>query len=144
MFNRRPFELPKASYGLKGRARRYRCTLSCRTRGNPLTTRARNQIVVDSVDSAGRGRDMVSYVDPRDAGREGRRGPTDLKVCRRDRLNRSRPFCLAQRASDDLHPTFGIKEPRPRGQATIGADTPIKTDYAFDPLPRSGRSPTLV
>jgi hypothetical protein len=33
---------------------------------------------------------------------------------------------------------------RPHGQATIGVDTPIKTDYAFDPLPRSGRSPTLV
>jgi hypothetical protein len=28
-------------------------------------------------------------------------------------------------------------------RATIGADTPIKTDHASDPLPRSGRSPTL-
>lgn len=37
-----------------------------------------------------------------------------------------------------------LRSQRPHGQATIGADTLIKTDYAFDPLPRSGRSPTLV
>jgi hypothetical protein len=36
MFNREPFELPKASYGLKGRARRYRCVLSA---GHPATHR---------------------------------------------------------------------------------------------------------
>ena len=43
-----------------------------------------------------------------------------------------------------LHPGFGANEPKAARQATIGVDTPIKTDYAFDPLRRSGRSPTLV
>jgi class 3 adenylate cyclase len=37
MFNRKPFELPKASYGLKGRAQRCPCVLSRLTRGNPRT-----------------------------------------------------------------------------------------------------------
>ncbi len=38
MFNRKPFELPKASYGLKGRAQRYRCVLSRLTRADPRPT----------------------------------------------------------------------------------------------------------
>jgi hypothetical protein len=38
VFNRKPFELPKASYGLKGRVQRYRCVLSRLTRGDPRPT----------------------------------------------------------------------------------------------------------
>jgi hypothetical protein len=37
-----------------------------------------------------------------------------------------------------------LRSPEPHGRATIGADTLIKTDDAFDPLPCSGRSPTLL
>jgi hypothetical protein len=63
MFNRKPFELPKANYGLKGRARRYRCVLSLDT-GNPPTSGARKQIAADSVDAVERGHDISCTVDP--------------------------------------------------------------------------------
>src|ERR1700722_11507288 len=68
MFNRKPFELPKANYGLKGRARRYRCVLSQDT-GNPPTSCARKQIAADSVDAGGRGHDISFTVDPRSRAR---------------------------------------------------------------------------
>jgi hypothetical protein len=64
MFNRKRFELPKASYGLKGRVQRYRCVLWRLTRGNPPTTRARKQIAADSVDAVERRHDISCTVDP--------------------------------------------------------------------------------
>jgi hypothetical protein len=51
--------LPKASYGLKGRARRYRGVLSRLTRGDQPN--ARKRIAAGSVDAVERGHDILWF-----------------------------------------------------------------------------------
>ena len=63
MFNRKPFELPKAIHGLNGRAQRHRCALPCRTRGNLRPPDARKKIAADSVDAVERRHDISRTVD---------------------------------------------------------------------------------
>lgn len=73
-------------------------------------------------------------------------------LCRSDIENVKALMLLsAEIVKETCHPrmegfiqALKLRSQRPHGQATIGSDTPIKTDYGFDPLPRSGRSPTLV
>src|SRR5229473_8344861 len=64
MFNRKPFELPKAGYGSKGERG---ATAASSRAGHTATHRqpdARTQIAADSVDTGERGHDISRTVEP--------------------------------------------------------------------------------
>jgi hypothetical protein len=97
-----------------------------------ILLRARNALLLAIMESAARCRAPA-----RPLCRNGVEGIKALVVvgdCHGDGSSRMEAFIQALK----------LRSQGRRGRATTDADTPIKTDYAFDALPRSGRSPTLV